>query len=374
MLYNKFADLSLSALGLGTMRFPVIDGDYNNIDKKKTKEIFDLAFKSGINYFDTAYGYHGGNSERVCGEILKNYPRESFYLASKFPGFSEENVIDHKRIFAHQLEKCGVEYFDFYLFHNLFSRNAPWYMDDEKYGLYTFLTEQKKAGKIKHLGVSCHCDYETLKAFLDKYGESIEFVQIQLNWLDWSLQDAQAKVELLNSRSIPIWVMEPLRGGKLASLAPEQEKVLKEMRPDEEIPAWSFRYLQSVKGVTMVLSGMSNLQQLEDNVKTFSEFKPLESDEIQALYGVAESMLNSVPCTACRYCTDGCPVSLDIPELIRAYNRMDYEGLGKVKKLEEEQKPTACIGCRACEAVCPQEIKIADIMVSLSERLAQAEQ
>lgn len=374
MLYNDFKDKKLSALGLGTMRFPVIDNDNNKIDVEKTKEIFEYAFKNGINYFDTAFMYHGGTSETICGEILKNYPRESFYLASKFPGFSEENVINHKEIFEKQLEKCGVEYFDFYLFHNLFSRNAGWYMDDEKYGLYTYLTEQKKAGRIKHLGVSCHSDLETLRAFLDKYGDSIEFVQIQLNWLDWTLQDAKAKVELLNERNIPIWVMEPVRGGKLASLAPQYEDMLKSLRPDETVPAWAFRYLQSVKGVTMVLSGMSNMEQIVDNVKTFSEYKPVNDEEKKALAVIAESMLNSVPCTACRYCTDGCPVSLDIPELIKAYNRRDYEGLGRVKRMDEDKKPTACIACRSCESVCPQGIKIADVMADMAKLIKDKEE
>ncbi|MBQ3598083.1 MAG: aldo/keto reductase [Clostridia bacterium] len=374
MLYNTFKDKKLSALGLGTMRFPVVGDDYANIDIEKTREIFDYAFSNGINYFDTAFGYHNGNSEIVCGQMLKNYPRDSFYLASKFPGFSEENVINHEEIFEKQLKKCGVEYFDFYLFHNLFSRNAGWYMDDEKYGLYTYLCKQRDAGRIKHLGVSCHCDLETLRAFLDKYGKDIEFVQIQLNWLDWTLQDAKAKVELLNERNIPIWVMEPVRGGKLASLAPADEESLKALRPDEGIPAWAFRYLQSIKGVTMVLSGMSNMQQITDNINTFSEYKPLSEQEKAALAKIAEGMLNSVPCTACRYCTEGCPAGLDIPDLIKAYNRKEFEGLGRVKKLEEDKKPSACIGCRACEAVCPQNIKIADIMSEMSELIKEKEE
>lgn len=373
MLYNKFADTSLSALGLGTMRFPVLENDNSRIDIEKTKEIFAYAFSHGINYFDTAFMYHGGNSETVCGEILKDYPRESYHIATKFPGFSEENVINHKEIFEKQLEKCGVEYFDFYLFHNLFSKNAAWYMDDEKYGLYTYLCEQKKAGRIKHLGVSCHSDLETLRAFLDKYGENIEFVQIQLNWLDWTLQDAKAKVELLNSRNIPIWVMEPVRGGKLASLAPVDEEKLTALRPDEKIPAWSFRYLQSIPGVTMVLSGMSSLQQITDNINTFSEYKPLNAQEQAALAEIAEGMLNSVPCTACRYCTDGCPAELDIPNLIRAYNRRDFEGLYGVKKLDEDKQPSACVSCRACESVCPQGIKIADIMADMAKLIKEKE-
>ena len=371
MLYNTFKDKKLSALGLGTMRFPVVDGDYSKIDKEKTREIFDYAINNGINYFDTAFGYHNGNSEIVTGEMLKKYPRDSYYLASKFPGFSEENVINHEEIFEKQFEKCGVEYFDFYLFHNLFSRNAGWYMDDDKYGLYTYLCKQKAAGRIKHLGVSCHCDLETLRAFLDKYGKDIEFVQIQLNWLDWTLQDAKAKVELLNERNIPIWVMEPVRGGKLASLAPNDEEKLRSLRPDESIPAWSFRYLQGIKGVTMVLSGMSNMEQIVDNVKTFSEHKPLDEKELAVLDKIAVSMLNSVPCTACRYCTEGCPAGLDIPDLIKAYNRKDYQGLHGVKTLDEDKKPSACIGCQSCENVCPQQIKIADAFADFVEKLNQ---
>ena len=279
MIYKDFQDLKLSALGLGAMRLPVV-GDQGDvpIDEDKTAQMVAYAIENGINYFDTAYGYHGGQSEIVMGKILGSYPRDSYYLATKFPGYDLSNMDKVETIFEEQLKKCGVDYFDFYLFHNVYEKNIDPYLDP-KNGILDYLLKQKENGRIRHLGFSAHGRYDTMKRFLDAYGEHMEFCQIQLNYLDWKLQDAKAKVELLNSYHIPIWVMEPLRGGRLASLSQENEDRLKSLRPQEEIPAWAFRFLQSVPGVTMVLSGMSNMEQLEQNVKTFSEELPLNQDE-----------------------------------------------------------------------------------------------
>ncbi len=373
MIYKEFQNLKLSALGMGAMRLPVLEGDDSQIDEAAAAQMVDLAMKSGVNYYDTAWGYHSGNSERVMGSILKNYPRDSFYLATKFPGYDLSNMDKAEEIFEKQLEKCGVEYFDFYLFHNVCEMNIDAYLD-EKYGIFDYLMKQKKAGRIRHLGFSAHGAYDVMERFLDAYGKEMEFCQIQLNYLDWSFQDAKSKVELLKKWNLPVWVMEPLRGGKLASLQAENEAKLKALRPQEGIPAWAFRFLQTIPEVTMILSGMSNREQVEDNLHTFAEDKPLNQEEMDALLSIADSMVkNSVPCTACHYCVSHCPKGLDIPKLISLYNEHSFTGGGFIapmvlRTLAEDKRPDSCIGCRSCEAVCPQQIKVSEIMADFAER------
>ena len=375
MVYREFQDLQLSALGMGAMRLPVIDGNDAQIDKEATAEMVAYAMEHGINYYDTAWGYHDGNSETVMGEALSRYPRESFYLATKFPGYDLSNMDKVESIFEAQLEKCGVDYFDFYLFHNVCEMNIDAYLDD-KYVIFDYLMEQKKKGRIRHLGFSAHGSYDIMKRVLDAYGEHMEFCQIQLNYLDWSFQNARAKVDLLKEHHIPVWVMEPLRGGKLASLEDENAAVLKGLRPEEGIPAWAFRFLQSIPGVTMVLSGMSNFQQMQENIAVFEEDKPLDEKEMAALLEVADRMVKKIalPCTACHYCVSHCPKGLDIPGLLELYNEHCFTGGGFIAPMAlmavpEEKKPGACIGCRSCEAVCPQQIKISEAMADFSARL-----
>ena len=229
MLYKDFKGLSLSALGIGTMRLPTIDGDNAKIDEEKSAEMFDYAISKGVNYFDTAWGYHSGQSEPTVGKLLSKYPREKFYLASKFPGYDVANLERVEEIFEKQLERCRVDYFDFYLVHTVTESNIDAYLD-EKYGLYKFLTEQKKNGRIKHLGFSVHGSYETTERFLAGYGDAMEFCQVQLNWIDYDYQKAKDKMELLAKWDIPVWVMEPLRGGKLASLEEKHEKLLYDLK------------------------------------------------------------------------------------------------------------------------------------------------
>ena len=375
MIYRKFQDLNLSALGMGAMRLPVVDGDDAKIDEAAAAAMVDCAMAHGVNYYDTAWGYHSGNSELVMGRALAKYPREQFYLATKFPGYDLSNMGKVKEIFERQLEKCGVSYFDFYLFHNVCEMNIDDYLDP-KYGIYDYLIAQKKAGRIRHLGFSAHGSYEVMKRFLEAYGKDMEFCQIQLNYLDWSFQDAKAKVELLGQYGIPVWVMEPLRGGKLASLAEEDEKALKALRPEEEIPAWAFRFLQSIPSVTVVLSGMSNMEQMEANIRTFAEDKPLNEEEMSALLAIADKMVGRIalPCTACRYCVSHCPQGLDIPSLLALYNEHCFTGGGFIapmalQAVPEDKRPGACIGCRSCEAVCPQQIRISEAMADFSKKL-----
>ncbi len=376
MIYRDFQGMKLSALGFGAMRLPVIAGDDSRIDEAATFKMVDTAMEQGINYYDTAWGYHGENSELVMGKALARYPRDSFYVATKFPGYAASNWPKVKEIFPRQLEKLGVDYFDFYLFHNVCEMNIDAYLDDAKYGIYSYLIEQKKNGKIHHLGFSCHGSLEVLKRFLEAYGKDMEFCQLQLNYLDWTLQDGKAKVDLLKEWNIPVWVMEPLRGGKLASLPEAYEAELKALRPDEEIPAWAFRFLQSIPSVTMILSGMSNQEQLEKNLKTFAEDRKLNDEEMQTLLGIADKMLSvgTVPCTACHYCVSHCPMGLDIPHLISLYNEHVYSGGGFIAPmalgaLPEDKRPQACLQCRSCEQVCPQQIKISEVLADFSAKL-----
>ena len=374
MVYKDFQDLKLSALGMGAMRLPVIDGDDARIDEAAAEQMVACAMEHGVNYYDTAWGYHNGNSELVMGKALSKYPRDKFYLATKFPGYDLSNMPKVKEIFEKQLEKCQVEYFDFYLFHNVCEMNNDAYLD-EKYGIFEYLMEQKKNGRIRHLGFSAHGSYDVMKRFLDAYGEHMEFCQIQLNYIDWTFQDAKAKVELLKEHNIPVWVMEPLRGGKLATLPEKETATLKALRPDEEIPAWAFRFLQSIPEVTMVLSGMSNAEQMKANIETFETDKPLNEKEMRALLSIADGMLNgTLPCTACHYCVSHCPKGLDIPNLLELYNEHSFTGGGFIAPMAlsavpEEKWPSACIGCRSCEKVCPQQIKISEAMADFAAKL-----
>ena len=375
MIYREFQDLKLSGLGLGAMRLPVIDGDDHTIDEPAAAAMVDYAMEHGINYYDTAWGYHGGHSEEVLGRALAKYPRDSFYLATKFPGYANSNFGKAQVIFEKQLEKCGVEYFDFYLCHNVTESNIDDYLADDRFGTVTYLLEQRKAGRIRHLGFSCHGALPVLRAFLEEYGKDMEFCQLQLNYIDWHFQKDAEKVALLAEYGIPVWVMEPLRGGKLASLPEQYEAQLKALRPDETIPAWAFRFLQTVPEITMVLSGMSNMEQLQANIATWNEDKPLSDEERSAILSIGDTMATGVPCTACHYCTNHCPMELDIPHLIALYNEHKCTSGGFIAPmalgaLPADKQPSACIGCGSCAAVCPQQIDIPGVLADFAEMMA----
>lgn len=376
MLYKEFQGLKLSALGMGCMRLPVLDGDDARVDQAAVDAMTDCAMEQGVNYYDTAWGYHSGNSERAIGKALARYPREQFYLADKFPGYDLSNMGKVREIFEEQLKKCGVDYFDFYLFHNVCEMNIDAYLAPQ-YGILDYLLEQKKNGRIRHLGFSCHGAMPVLKRFLEAYGAHMEFCQLQLNYIDWEFQDCKAKVELLEQYHIPVWVMEPLRGGRLARLSEEEAAPLKVMRPEETVPAWAFRFLQSIPGVTVILSGMSNLDQMKENLATFQEEKPLSSAEMDKLMETARGMTGktALPCTACHYCVSHCPQGLDIPSLLALYNEHSFTGGGflapmALSAIPADKQPGACIGCRSCEAVCPQQLKISEAMADFAAKLA----
>lgn len=376
MIYNDFQGIKLSALGMGNMRLPVLEGSDSRIDIEAAREMIAYCMESGINYYDTAYGYHDGQSELVIGELLKAYDRKSFYLASKFPGYDLQNMPKVREIFEEQLKKCQVEYFDFYLFHNVCEMNIDAYLDPG-YGIFDYLIEQKKNGRIKHLGFSAHGDLACIARFLEAYGRYMEFGQIELNYFDYKFQDAKGKVELLGKWNIPVWVMEPVRGGQLASLSEDAEAKLKAARPDEEIPAWAFRFLQSIPGVTVTLSGMSDLHQVKENVATYESLKPLNGQEWELLLGIADEMIQktTVPCTGCHYCTAHCPKKLDIPFLLQLYNEAVVAGSGifiapmALASVDADKRPECCIGCHSCEKVCPQMIHIPEELKSFAEKM-----
>lgn len=375
MIYREFREKKLSGLGLGMMRLPVVEGDDASIDMARTAEIIDYAYQNGINYFDTAWGYHNGNSELAAGQCLSAYPRESYYLASKFPGYDNSNMPKVKEIFEEQLKKCRTPYFDFYLFHNVYEGNIDDYLNP-KFGIFEYLMEQKKNGRIRHLGFSAHGSIEVIRRFLDAYGEQMEFGQLQLNYMDWHFQKAKEKAELLQKSGVPIWVMEPLRGGKLAKADEHMTKELSAMRPEETVPAWAFRFLQTIPGVTMVLSGMSDVEQLKENIAIWQEDKPLSKEEFDRLTELAdeETRKGGLPCTSCHYCTSHCPQKLPIPELIALYNEHKITGGGflapmAVGSMPEKERPANCVGCHSCEQVCPQQIKISDMMREFSSMI-----
>ena len=368
MMYRDFQDVKLSALGMGAMRLPVVDGDDSKIDEAAAFAMVDEAMARGVNYYDTAWGYHNGNSELVMGKALARHPREKFYLATKFPGYDLSNMGKVEEIFEKQLEKCQVEYFDFYLFHNVCEMNIDAYLDP-KYGILDYLLKQKKNGRIRHLGFSCHGAMPVLKRFLEAYGKHMEFCQLQLNYIDWIFQGGREKVELLEQYHIPVWVMEPLRGGRLARLSAQEAAVLQALNPQRPIPAWAFRFLQSIPSVKVILSGMSNLDQMKDNLATFETEDPLTEKELDSLLSLGDEMTNpkALACTACRYCTTHCPQGLDIPHLLALYNEHRFTGGGFIapmalSAIPADKQPSACIGCRSCEAVCPQQLKISEAM------------
>ena len=372
MLYNEACGERLSRLGFGCMRLPQTAD--KAIDENELQRMVDCAIERGVNYFDTAWPYHGGHSELAIGKALAKYPRERWYLADKYPGHQISASYDPAAIFEQQLKKCGVEDFDFYLLHNVYENSYGVYTDP-KWGILDYFKEQKRLGRIKHLGFSTHARPDTLEKFLDYAGDAVEFCQIQLNYLDWTLQDAKAKYELLTQRGIPVWVMEPLRGGRLAALGEADEARLKALRPEESIASWSFRWLQNLPNVKMVLSGMSCLAQMEDNIATYTGGAAQTPDEAAALAEIAEGLKNALPCTRCRYCCDGCPMGLDIPMLIHAYNDLKFASSMTVPMqmdaLPEDKRPSACVACGACAAVCPQKIDIPAAMAELADALSK---
>ena len=375
MIYKDFQGMKLSALGMGCMRLPVVNGDDAVVDQAAVEKMVALAMERGVNYYDTAWGYHAGHSEEAIGRALAAYPREQFCLADKFPGYDLSNMGKVQEIFEAQLKKCQVSYFDFYLFHNVCEMNIDYYLDPQ-YGILPYLLEQKQNGRIRHLGFSCHGTLPVLKRFLEAYGQHMEFCQLQLNYIDWIFQGGTEKVALLEQYGIPVWVMEPLRGGRLARLSEQEAAVLRDLNPQRPIPAWAFRFLQRIPSVVVTLSGMSDLAQLRDNLDTFETDEPLTEQEWERVLALGKEMTDpqALNCTACHYCVSHCPQGLDIPHLLALYNEHRFTGGGFIapmalSAIAPDKQPSACVGCRSCEAVCPQQLKISEAMADFAAML-----
>lgn len=373
MIQRDFQNFSLPMLGMGTMRLPLTK-DGKAVDEVKTEEMVRYALEHGIRYFDTAWPYHNGTSELVIGKILRKFPRDSYYLADKYPGHQIAESYNPADTFETQLKKCGVDYFDFYLLHNINDLTLPTYTDP-RWNILPYFREQKRLGRIRHLGFSTHATPEVLKTILELFGEDMEFCQIQMNYLDWSLQDAKAKYDMLTERGIPVWVMEPVRGGKLAQFTDEHAARMQVFRPEATAAEWSLRWLMQWSNVKMVLTGASSLEQLSENIAIFEKERPLTAAEDKALYAIAEKLKGAIPCTACRYCIDGCPMGLDIPKLLSLYSDYRYSPTFTVSAIvdsfPEDKRPSSCIACGACTHICPQHIAIPDELHSFADMLAK---
>ena len=363
-------------LGFGLMRLPEKDGV---IDHEHVCRMVDKYMEAGMNYFDTAYVYHGGKSEVAAREALvKRYPREDFMVATKLPAWEIKKEEDIERIFSEQLERLGVDYFDFYLLHSIEEGNN--YDVYVKYDCFKWGLQKKAEGKIKHFGFSFHGSPELLTEILDKHPE-VEFVQIQLNYLDRTnpVVRSQELYDILHERNIPIIVMEPVRGGMLANMAPEIEDRFKKKRPEKSVASWALRFVGSLPGVMTILSGMSNEEQMNDNIGTFTNFEPLSDEEFAIVNQVTDEILRipQIGCTACKYCCDGCPMKISIPDVFRTINTLRrypddwrsknfYSGL-----IQRSGKASDCVGCGQCERVCPQHLPIIDLMKEASEILGK---
>ena len=359
-------------LGFGLMRLPTVD---DRIDEQQVCRMADMYMKAGMNYFDTAYVYHGGHSEEMVKTALADrYPRESYMVATKLPAWQLSTKEDRDRIFNEQLSKCGVDYFDFYLLHSVEDGNNGQTYD--RLDCYNWGMAKKAEGKIRHFGFSFHGSPAYLEQILDDHPE-VEFVQIQLNYADWKNPVVRSGelYEILHRRNIPMIIMEPVKGGTLASLNPELEAKYKALRPDKSVASWAFRFVASLPGVMTILSGMSSEDQMQDNISTFTHFEPL-TDEERAVMDEVRTIMLDVPligCTSCRYCTDGCPMHISIPDVFRAVNTIRLYGEGFRPKnfysglvSSGSGRASDCIQCGQCESVCPQHLGIIDLLQEAS--------
>jgi predicted aldo/keto reductase-like oxidoreductase len=364
----------VSLLGFGCMRLPRVDEGRQDIDYARADAMVDRAVAGGVNYFDTAWPYHEGMSESFIGHALKRHPREAVYLADKMPTWDVRARGDVDRIFTEQLKKCRVDYFDFYLVHGL---RSELYRRVSEAGIYDALLRRKEQGQIRHLGFSFHDNLELLRRIVDDY--AWDFAQIQINYVDWDACDAKSLYDLLTQRRIPVVVMEPVRGGALAALNPEAVEILGRANPQASPASWAIRFAASLPNVMTVLSGMSNLEQVEDNLRTMEPFHPLSEEENRVLAGAKEAYLASggIACTGCRYCMD-CPSGVDIPRVFAIYNHFCTVTANRnmvfnitYRTLFDSQKAHNCIACGACVEHCPQGIAIPEQMARIAAFAAQ---
>ena len=370
MLYNDFNGLNVSRLGFGCMRFST-DPVTGAIDQDKVDAMFDLAFSRGVNYYDTAYPYLDGNSEIAMAKALEKHPRESYFIADKFPGHSLPGPVDNVALFHKSLEKCKTDYFDFYLLHNINEWSLKTYESPE-YHIIPDMIRMRDEGKIRNLGFSFHGGVDLLREFLDKYDGIFSFVQIQCNYMDWSMQRSKEKYRILTERGLDVIVMEPCRGGKLAALPEDAHAKLQALDPGASDASFAFRFLMGLPNVKVILSGMNEVAQVEDNLRTFERAALLSKEEEAALSEIAESLKNGVPCTSCRYCCKGCPAGLNISFLLECYNDLkanpkSFNSTMRIDGLPDDKKPAACIGCGQCAHACPQHIDVPAVLANLAD-------
>jgi len=360
-------------LGFGLMRLPEKDGAINYDEVCK---MVDKYMSAGLNYFDTAYVYHGGRSEVAAREcVVKRYPRDSFYLATKLPAWELKTEEDRDRIFDIQRERAGVDYFDYYLLHSI--EEGGNYNTYERLNCFEWGVKKREEGKIKHFGFSFHGSPALLEKLLDDHPE-VEFVQIQLNYADWDNPViASGKLyEILHERNIPIIIMEPVKGGTLASPVPEILDIFNAERPGASAASWALRFVGSLPGVMTILSGMSNEAQMTDNISTFTDFEPLSEKEKEVIEKAKDIMLGkpTIGCTSCRYCCDGCPQGIKIPDVFSLVNAVRVYGNDWRAKnfynshIAPVSRAGDCIACGQCEGVCPQHLPIIELLKSASEQ------
>lgn len=364
----------LSRLGFGLMRLPQKE---ESVDTHRVEEMVDTYMASGFHYFDTAYIYHGGQSETAIREVLvKRYPRDSFMLTDKLAVWMLKSFEDRDRMLQEQLQRCGVSYFDIYLLHSL--EEGVNYDNAVKYDCFEWIKQKKIEGTVKHIGFSFHGSPELLDRILTEHPE-IEVVQIQLNYLDWSSPVLRAKesYEILRKHNKPIIVMEPIRGGALANVPEQASKLLKQARPQQSTASWALRFVASLPGIVTVLSGMSTQEQMDDNLKTFGEFEPLTCEEQSVIEDVRRILTagNTVLCTACRYCCDGCSAGINIPEIFKVLSDVRLNGLNDRARgfyanfAGAKARAQDCLECGQCEAVCPQHLNIIELLKEAAEKL-----
>ena len=366
--------MAIKKLGFGLMRLPYSDSEeWGHVDLEKTKAMIDAYMAEGFTYFDTAWVYHGGNSEKVFGELVgKRYPREKYQVTTKMPlwGMKEESEL--QKIFDKQLENCNVPYFDYYFLHAL---NKDVFEKAESLHAFEWMQKMKAEGKIKHPGFSFHDSADVLDEILTKHPE-VELVQLQINYIDWESDGVQSRkcYEVACKHGVLVSIMEPIKGGSLANIMGDAKKVFTDYNPNASVASWAVRYAASLDNILVVLSGMSNMEQLQDNMSYMKDFEPLNADEKQCVEKATELIKSTIviPCTACRYCVDGCPKKINIPRYFELVNEAKRYGIDSYKWHYNETKknggaPGDCIGCKACEKHCPQKLQIVDLLKKLKE-------